>query len=84
LASLKLRGGTYPSDPVKQCCGVSTRAHAMGQMHAVCGWHVPGMSWHAPGMHLACALLASLGVQGTLILVLAPPGLIPSASESWG
>jgi len=50
LASLKLRGGKYPSDPVKQCCGVSTRAHAMGQMHAVCGWHVPGMSWHAPGM----------------------------------
>ncbi len=55
---------------------------AMGQMHAACGWHAPGMSWHAPGMCLTCALLASLGVGGAWSLVLASPSLVPSVLES--
>jgi len=36
------------------------------------------------GMYLACALLTCLRVGGTLGLVLAPSGLIPSVPESWG
>jgi len=57
---------------------------AMGQMHVVCGQHAPDMYWRAPGMHLACALLACLGVGGTLGLVPVPPSLIPSVPKSWG
>jgi len=57
---------------------------AMSWMHAVCGWHLPGMCYHVPDMHLVCALLACLGAGGTWGPVPAPPGLIPSASESWG
>jgi len=57
---------------------------AMGWMCAACGWHVPVMHQHVPGMHLACALSACLGAGGAWSLVLAPPGLIPSAGESWG